>query len=182
VAGCGVLVNDALLGCTVDLRLKFGKKLGGFVRITGFDKRTNFLFGSTHSSHLGAIESAATNRGTSLFGGGTSISHSPPNWLKVKRMSTRVYKSCESASNESGFTILFAGRLNGIVCGYEFMAKRPKKQKRSTEAARVTQTKAKGFSIPNGNLFLLQVMTIVIAGLWVFWPAMHGDWLWDDEI
>src|ERR1700691_1946517 len=28
---------------------------------------------------------------------------------------------------------------------------------------------------------LLQALLIIAAGLWVFWPALHGDWLWDDD-
>jgi len=28
---------------------------------------------------------------------------------------------------------------------------------------------------------ILQALLIVAAGLWVFWPALRGDWLWDDD-
>ena len=33
----------------------------------------------------------------------------------------------------------------------------------------------------NGKLILLQALLIIAAGLWVFWPALRGDWLWDDN-
>ena len=29
--------------------------------------------------------------------------------------------------------------------------------------------------------FLFQIATIVLAGLWIYSPAYHGDWLWDDD-
>jgi len=29
---------------------------------------------------------------------------------------------------------------------------------------------------------LLPALLIIAAGLWVFWPALRGDWLWDDDI
>ncbi len=29
---------------------------------------------------------------------------------------------------------------------------------------------------------LLQGLLIVAAGLWIFWPALHGDWLMDDDL
>jgi len=67
------------------------------------------------------------------------------------------------------------------------MAKRSKKKKRNVpETTRVVEPKTEEDldSKPpgaNGKLILLQAMLIVLAGLWVFWPALHGDWLWDDD-
>ena len=29
---------------------------------------------------------------------------------------------------------------------------------------------------------LLQALLIVAAGVWVFSPAIHGQWLWDDDV
>ena len=29
---------------------------------------------------------------------------------------------------------------------------------------------------------ILQALVIVVAGLWAYWPALHGSWLWDDDI
>ncbi len=55
------------------------------------------------------------------------------------------------------------------------MALRPEKKKRSSEAGGTT-------AIADWRSFLLRVMVIVGAGVWVFWPALHGDWLWDDDI
>jgi len=61
------------------------------------------------------------------------------------------------------------------------MAKRPKKKPRSSEVTETRRTQAKENSlIANWKLFLFQVTLIVAAGLWVFWPALHGNWLWDD--
>jgi len=28
---------------------------------------------------------------------------------------------------------------------------------------------------------LLQALVIVAAGLWIYWPVLHGDWVWDDN-
>src|ERR1039457_180875 len=28
---------------------------------------------------------------------------------------------------------------------------------------------------------IFQVLLIVAAGLWIYWPVLHGDWLWDDD-
>ena len=29
---------------------------------------------------------------------------------------------------------------------------------------------------------VLQTLVIVAAGLWIYWPALHGGWLWDDDV
>jgi len=29
---------------------------------------------------------------------------------------------------------------------------------------------------------VLQALLIVAAGVWVFYPAIHGQWLWDDDV
>jgi Flp pilus assembly protein TadD len=29
---------------------------------------------------------------------------------------------------------------------------------------------------------VLQALVIVAAGLWIYWPALHGGWLWDDDL
>jgi len=63
------------------------------------------------------------------------------------------------------------------------MAKRSKKKSRSQEVTGVAQTPARAQrSITKGKFALLQMIVIVMAGLWVFWPALHGDWLWDDSM
>jgi len=65
------------------------------------------------------------------------------------------------------------------------MAKR-KKNRNAPETTRVVEPKVGEILDPkppggNGKLILLQALLIVLAGLWVFWPALHGDWLWDDN-
>jgi len=30
-------------------------------------------------------------------------------------------------------------------------------------------------------LCVFQVLLIIAAGLWIYWPALHGSWLWDDD-
>ncbi|HEV3270544.1 MAG TPA: glycosyltransferase family 39 protein, partial [Candidatus Methylacidiphilales bacterium] len=46
------------------------------------------------------------------------------------------------------------------------------------EMAGVSDSKYRGAL---GKPILWQAVLIVAAGLWVFWPALHGDWLWDDD-
>ena len=35
---------------------------------------------------------------------------------------------------------------------------------------------------PNWKLLLLRALLIIAAGFWVFSPALHGDWLMDDDV
>jgi tetratricopeptide (TPR) repeat protein len=35
--------------------------------------------------------------------------------------------------------------------------------------------------VPTAVSFLLRIALIIGAGFWAFAPAMHGDWLWDDD-
>jgi len=72
------------------------------------------------------------------------------------------------------------------------MAKRAKKKKISpqavsskptlpsgpTEIAEIRPSKSEMISWKA----LLQAAVIIAAGLWIYWPALHGDWLWDDEV
>ncbi|HEV3272241.1 MAG TPA: tetratricopeptide repeat protein [Candidatus Methylacidiphilales bacterium] len=68
------------------------------------------------------------------------------------------------------------------------MAKRSKKkQRKELETTRVVELEREIEEVPdskppgaNGKL-ILQALLIVAAGLWVFWPALRGDWLWDDD-
>jgi tetratricopeptide (TPR) repeat protein len=54
------------------------------------------------------------------------------------------------------------------------MAKPTKKKKRPPEAI---QVKASRVPWPT----ILQVLVIAAAVLWIYWPALHGGWLWDDN-
>jgi len=38
------------------------------------------------------------------------------------------------------------------------------------------------FVLPGWKLVLIHAAIIVAAGLWIYWPALHGDWLWDDDM
>jgi len=72
------------------------------------------------------------------------------------------------------------------------MAKRAKKKKISpqavssrptlpsgpTEIAEIRPSKSEMISWKA----LLQAAVIIGAGLWIYWPALHGDWLWDDNL
>ncbi|MDB4793622.1 tetratricopeptide repeat protein [Methylacidiphilales bacterium] len=61
------------------------------------------------------------------------------------------------------------------------MARHSRKKKHRSDAGPVTGIQAgTKRSAPLGPLFFLQVVTIVGAVFWIFWPALHGDWLWDD--
>jgi len=65
------------------------------------------------------------------------------------------------------------------------MAKRARKKKGTPTAASEprfsTGKKGTGAFLKALPLFLLKAAVIVGLTLWVFWPAMHGDWLWDDD-
>jgi tetratricopeptide (TPR) repeat protein len=46
------------------------------------------------------------------------------------------------------------------------------------ESKEILPGKSSGFPWPT----ILQVLVIVAATLWIYWPALHGDWLWDDDL
>lgn len=74
------------------------------------------------------------------------------------------------------------------------MAKRSKKKKKLPQMKATAVTEA----VPNENLLrkeiprhnspglnwkiILQALLIAAAVLWIYWPALHGDWLWDDGV
>ena len=72
------------------------------------------------------------------------------------------------------------------------MAKRSKKKKASpqlpprkptslpkpNETGKILSSKPATISWP----VLLQAAVIIAAGVWIYWPALHGDWLWDDAL
>jgi len=59
------------------------------------------------------------------------------------------------------------------------MAKRSGKKQRSSAAAASSSRGSFGFP---GKGILLQVALIVAAVVFIYSPALHGDWLWDDDI
>jgi len=63
------------------------------------------------------------------------------------------------------------------------MAKHGRNKKESSEIAQATRIETpQAGTITNWKLFFLRVVVIVAAGLWIFSPALHGTWLWDDDI
>jgi tetratricopeptide (TPR) repeat protein len=52
----------------------------------------------------------------------------------------------------------------------------PKRSKRKAADSPVAAPAA-----PDGLMVLLRVALIIGVGLWVYAPAFHGDWLWDDD-
>ncbi|HEV3271780.1 MAG TPA: tetratricopeptide repeat protein [Candidatus Methylacidiphilales bacterium] len=49
-------------------------------------------------------------------------------------------------------------------------------------APETTRVVEPGRETPGANgKRILQALLIVAAGFWVFWPALRGDWLWDDD-
>jgi tetratricopeptide (TPR) repeat protein len=63
------------------------------------------------------------------------------------------------------------------------MAKRPKKKKQSLQPAlKPTAPVAEKVPAPPFQwIKLLPVLPIVLLGLWIYWPVLHGTWLWDDD-
>jgi tetratricopeptide (TPR) repeat protein len=62
------------------------------------------------------------------------------------------------------------------------MAKRSKKKARAAPGAPAPKPAKPGWKIPI-RLWtsFLQAALIALAGCWAFGPAVHGDWLWDDD-
>jgi tetratricopeptide (TPR) repeat protein len=66
------------------------------------------------------------------------------------------------------------------------MAKRSKKKTRPQEVDRGNSAETKGIvpgkssSVPWQTIF--QALVIAASVLWIYWPALHGDWLWDDDL
>ena len=38
------------------------------------------------------------------------------------------------------------------------------------------------FVLPEWKLVLIHAAVIIAAGLWIYWPALRGDWIWDDSM
>src|SRR5580658_3787575 len=66
------------------------------------------------------------------------------------------------------------------------MAKRPKNRKRPAEEIQAGSTHRKSISTPGFGTVawtqLLQALVIIVAAAIIFWPVLHGDWLWDDNV
>jgi protein O-mannosyl-transferase len=66
------------------------------------------------------------------------------------------------------------------------MAKRSPKKKRPsgtgpTQGAQTREIPSAKSGSMNWKVALM-AMVIVAAGLWIYWPALHGDWLMDDDV
>jgi len=58
-------------------------------------------------------------------------------------------------------------------------------KRKEAEATRIVDSKVGKVAdskpaIANENLIPPKALLIVLAGLWVYWPALQGEWLWDD--
>jgi len=38
------------------------------------------------------------------------------------------------------------------------------------------------YVLPEWNLILIHAAIISVAVLWIYWPVLHGDWVWDDSM
>jgi hypothetical protein len=66
------------------------------------------------------------------------------------------------------------------------MAKRSKKKKSSLQVDRARESVAQKIASGKSSGFpwtiIVQVLVIAAAVLWIYWPVLYGDWLWDDDI
>jgi len=62
------------------------------------------------------------------------------------------------------------------------MAKRHKKKNHASEVIPTESQPKRAWAIRSLQWSLIQATTIAVAVFWVFWPALHGDWIWDDNI
>src|ERR1700679_798743 len=65
------------------------------------------------------------------------------------------------------------------------MAKHLRKKRSSPQAKQATRISASEVSslhfwMSHWKQFL-SAAVIIAVGLWTYWPALHGDWLWDDD-
>jgi len=65
------------------------------------------------------------------------------------------------------------------------MVKRSKNRRRSPAAGQPASVETgKSFAVrlaPSRGKLLLQALVIVVAVVWIYQPALHGGWLWDDR-
>lgn len=64
------------------------------------------------------------------------------------------------------------------------MAKHSRKKRRMLVAGSIQRIEAmENSSAKTCSLkVILQALVIVAAVLWIYWPVLHGDWLWDDDL
>ena len=62
-------------------------------------------------------------------------------------------------------------------------AKRPRRESNLLSAAQTVASRAEGVEDPTGEWrdFIFKFVIVVLAGLWIYSPTYHGDWLWDDD-
>jgi tetratricopeptide (TPR) repeat protein len=61
------------------------------------------------------------------------------------------------------------------------MAKRSKKKRPASGPPRTSAARAPKTDFPSSVFVPLQALLIVAAVWWIFWPVLHGGWLWDDN-
>ncbi len=69
VARGAILVQHALLGGAIDLRLELRKELGRLLRLAGLGQRANLLLRGANRADLNAIAGATTHSPTGLLRG-----------------------------------------------------------------------------------------------------------------
>ena len=59
----------------------------------------------------------------------------------------------------------------------------PRRDARSSAAAVPVPARVdgSGASVPEWRDFIFKIAILVLATLWIYSPAYHGDWLWDDD-
>lgn len=74
-AGGAIAVDGLAFGRAVKSTLKFGKKLGGLLFLSGGNQRQQLFLGTPSGIHQSAIHLATTQGGAGLFGGRGGVGH-----------------------------------------------------------------------------------------------------------
>ncbi len=64
------------------------------------------------------------------------------------------------------------------------MARRPNKKRSPSPEVQVRDEGILTTEVvlPEWKLVLIHAAVIIAAGLWIYWPALYGDWIWDDSM
>jgi len=61
------------------------------------------------------------------------------------------------------------------------MGKRSRKKQSSASAPAASRLRTRNAAFPGWEMVLLRAAVIIALGFWIYAPALHGDWLWDDD-